>query len=82
MRINADLVLRLGSDARLHSDGRITVAAWSLMPGSRVYLRNSREIVRVTGSVEGQRQAVRERDGHPCLLASGELYEAVTEVLE
>ena len=75
MRIKADLVLRAGSEAYLR-DGRLTAPAWALLPGSRVYLPNSREIVKVVAGVVAQREC----DAHPCVLSAGDLYEVVAEV--
>lgn len=52
MQINADLVLQAGSTATLHANGRIMASPYDLLPGSRVYLPNSRVIVRVTANDE------------------------------
>jgi len=78
MIINADLVLRVGSHATLYANGRITAGGYDLLPDSRVYLLNSRDIVRVTANEGGRTEGVRESDGQPCLLQRLELYEVVT----
>lgn len=78
MNISADLVLRAGSTATLHANGRIMASGYDLLPCSRVYLPNSRAIVRVTANANGHTEAIREEDGYSCLLRRLELYEVVT----
>ena len=77
MRINVDLVLCAGGTATLHLEGRVTAAAWCLLPGTRIYLTASREIVEITRVVGGRREGQRISDGRPCLLRHDAIYEIV-----
>lgn len=83
MLIKADLVMSVGGLARIDYRGRIEAPAWCLLPGTRVYLRNSGAIVRVTKNEGGVIEGVKESDGHPCMLSHhGPNYEVVTEVTD